>query len=325
MSMPSRLPVSLARLVLAVAAVVAVNWSAAAQNFQQLGCIPHVADKKWWFAGVGLTPKATDPNFYSDTDGYAFNVKAGGNTFLIPGEDSAISVLKTFRSQGDERFKLLKYSLVIDNSASIEPSDQADITNFLTNFIEKLPLAVEGQIIRFSATVEKGPFSVVKRELQMQLAKPVQSASTALHDALMRGATSLAREGSDAPVKVLIMFTDGFENSSTDYKDRDSFIASFTNLVKTENIAVLALGVGKDQDEPLLRTITDRSRGVAGYYIRIESFGKSFRRHGPVQDDPGKRRHLPPQEGRPRQGTSPDCPGGKIKDHRQGHEHFSHV
>jgi hypothetical protein len=262
------------RIVIACAAIAALTCSAGAQNFQQLGCLYHASDSKWWFAGIGLTPKASDEKFYSDYESYGFQVKAGDRNYTIPAEDVAVNVMRAFNFKGADKFKLLKYSLVIDYSSSIPVNTRTDIINFLNNFVDKLPLAVEGELVRFSDNVEKFSFTSSKIELKARLAQPIVYGMTALHDALMQGAQSLATEGPDTPVKVLILFTDGYENSSTIYKARDSFIASFTNLVKTEHIAVLAVGVTHEQDEALLRAITDPARGVVGHYLRVEDFDK---------------------------------------------------
>jgi hypothetical protein len=209
-----------------------------------------------------------------DPGSFAFRVKTSGSLppFDVPGGDVTVNLLSNSSFKGAEKTKLLKYSLVVDHSSSIPVNLRSSIINFFDDFVDQLPVPVEGQVVRFSNNVEKFAFTSEKRNLKAQLEAPIFYGSTALHDALMQAATSLANEGSDAPVRVLVLFTDGYENSSTTYKDRDSFIAGFTNLVKRQHIAVLAIGVSKEQDGPLLRAITDPARGVTGRYVRLEKF-----------------------------------------------------
>ncbi len=243
-------------------------------NYRQMGCYYNPSDHKLWLAAVSLTPQGVDPNFYDDPkQGFTVVMKdARGTRFDVDGKDVIVHVLNTFNFKGAEKYKFLKYSLVIDYSSSIPVNTRTDILNFLDKFVARLPLAVEGQLIRFSDNVERFPFTTDKKELQLELRQPITYGSTALHDALMEGASALVQQGSNTPVRVLVLFTDGFENSSTTYKDRANFISTFTNLVKAERIVVLAVGVSHEQDEQLLRAITDNSSGVLGYYLRVEDF-----------------------------------------------------
>lgn len=268
------LGVSISRLTAASLLLAAASSSAIAQQYEQLGCVYHVRDNKWWLGAIGLDAKATDPKFYEDKAGFAFSIKAGDSVHQVTAADVAVNIVKALDFKDAEKFKLVKYSLVVDYSGSIPGDTREQVVAFLSDFVEKLPLAVEGQVVRFSSDVQKSPFTTSKREIQAQLHQPMVYGMTSLHDALMQSALSLVREGGDVPVKVIVLFTDGFENSSTEYHDRDNFLSSFTNLVKTNNINVLAIGVSPEQDKDLLTAVTDKSRGIFGYYLNVPDFAK---------------------------------------------------
>jgi hypothetical protein len=274
-SWPGRVSAGRAAFALAAAlAVVPVGATRAQQfnNYQQLGCYYHAAEKRLWIAAVGLTPKALDKDTYDDP-GFQIIYRIGNQDLPLEGKDAVVNVMKDFDFKGAEKYKLVKYSLAVDYSGSIG-SSREQVINFIDKFLGKLPLALEGQLIRFSDNVEKFPFTTNKSELQLQLRQPIQYGSTALNDAFMEAATSLVREGSNTPVRILVMFTDGFDNSSKTYRDRQSFIATFTSLAVQEKLIVLVIGVTNEQDTDLLNAVTDRSKGIAGYYAPVPAFDK---------------------------------------------------
>jgi hypothetical protein len=182
--------------------------------------------------------------------------------------------MASFDYKGAEKYQFMKFSLVVDYSASIPVGVRSEIVGFLTKFIDRLPLAVEGQVIRFNDKVEKFAFTSDKKELKDQLTKPIDYSMTSLHDALMEAASSLIQQGGTSPVRMIVLFTDGFDTSSTTYKDKANFLSSFANLVKTNRIAVLAVGVSNDQDKDLLKGITDSANGISGLYVPVDDFSK---------------------------------------------------
>jgi hypothetical protein len=242
-------------------------------NFQLIGCYRNVADKKLWLAAIALNEKFTKQDFYED-DSFFITVQAGASKFDIPGKDIVVNPMASFDYKPAETYQFMKYSLVVDYSSSIPVGVRTDVLNFLDKFVNRLPLAVEGQLIRFNDKVEKFPFTSNKADIQLQLRQPIDYSMTSLHDALMEAASSLIQQGSTTPVRVIVLFTDGFDTSSTTYKDRANFLSSFANLVKANRIAVLAVGVSNDQDHELLRSITDFSQGISGYYVRVDDFSK---------------------------------------------------
>jgi hypothetical protein len=267
----------------ALALAAAASWPSPASaqskgafaNYQPIGCYYNPNDKKLWVGTIGLTPKALTSDFYDDPS-FTVILKAGDQKYEIAGQDVIVHLMKDFKGKGSDKYKFLKYSLVVDYSASIDVNTRTDVLNTLDRFIDRLPLAVEGQLIRFSDKIEKFPFTSDKNEIKLQLKQPITYGMTPLHDSLMEAATSLIQQGSNIPIKIIVIFTDGNDTSSVTYKDRTSFIATFSNLVKQERIAVLAVGVTKDQDSGLLKAISDSSNGISGAYLNVPNFGPEF-------------------------------------------------
>src|SRR5262249_16111079 len=169
-------------------------------NFQQIGCYFNPSDKRLWLAAIGLNKTYLDPNFYDDP-AFAVILRAGDARFEIPGADVLVHVMQKFNFKDAAKYQFMKYSLIVDYSSSIPVSVRADILNFLDTFIGKLPLAVEGQVIRFNDKVEKFPFTSNKSDLVVQLRQPINYTTTALHDALMEGASSLIHHGPNTPAR----------------------------------------------------------------------------------------------------------------------------
>ena len=272
-------PVNLARAAAVVASAILLGQMATeparAQGigkFQQIGCYYNKPDNnRLWIGAIALDPKYTEQATYDD-DTFNIIIQAGDLRREIPGADLLVHPMRSFNYAEASKYQFLKYSLVLDFSSSIPARVRDGFVNVIDNFLGKLPLAVEGQIIKFSDRVEKFPFTRNPKDLQLQLRQPITYGMTALNDALMESATSLIKEGASTPIRILILFTDGFENNSTTYKDKQNFLSTFTSLVKSERIAVLAIGVSHEQDRATLKAITNPQDGITGHYIDLPDF-----------------------------------------------------
>ncbi len=241
-------------------------------KFQQIGCYYNKPDNnRLWIGAIALDPKYTEQATYDD-ETFNIIIQAGNLRREIPGSDVLVHPMRTFNYAEASKYQFIKYSLVLDFSSSIPPRVRDGFVKVIDNFLGKLPLAVEGQIIKFSDRVEKFPFTRNPKDLQLQLRQPITYGLTALNDALMESATSLIKEGASTPIRIIILFTDGFENNSTNYKDKQNFLSTFTSLVKSERIAVLAVGVSHEQDRATLKAITNTQEGITGHYIDLPDF-----------------------------------------------------
>jgi hypothetical protein len=249
---------------------------AQANKFEQLGCYKNAADKRIWVAGLSISdPNLQTLEFYENPDnGFAAIMKAGDTKFDVSGDDILVHPLSAFDFAGADKYQFLRYSLVLDYSSSIADHVRTDVINFVSSFINKMPLAVDGNLVRFSSNVEVGPYSSKKIDLEAAIRAPISYDLTALHDALMASVTSLTQNSSNTPVRVLILVTDGMDTASTQYTDRQAFISSFTSLAMQEKIIVLAIGVTPERDDELLNAITDRSKGIMGIYKPIADFNE---------------------------------------------------
>ncbi len=137
-------------------------------------------------------------------------------------------------------FPLLSISSVLDYSASMSDKDIDDsVTIFSDIFsIFTTPL-IESEIRLFSKTVYlKLPFNDEKDVLLSNIAKDenFERESTALYDAIGSGLTALGAR--TAPIKVMIISTDGMENVSKKYTDKEALYT----LANNHNIPVVIIG-----------------------------------------------------------------------------------
>src|SRR6201995_3637634 len=94
--------------------VSATGAFAQGHNYEPIGCYYNTkGDKRLWAATIGLTPKALDRTFYEDP-GFGVIMRAGDNKYNIDGKEIIVHLMKDFNYAGAEKFKFMKYSLVID-------------------------------------------------------------------------------------------------------------------------------------------------------------------------------------------------------------------
>jgi von Willebrand factor type A domain len=246
-------------------------------KFQQIGCYYNKMDNnRLWLGTIALDPKFANLATYDDQDNQiTATILAGDLKREYNAGEFLVHPMNAFNFKEASKYQFLKYSLVLDYSSSIPEKTRGDYLDVLHHFLGKLPLAMEGQLIRFSDTVEVYPFTKNVEDIRNQIRAPIAYGMTTLNDALMAAASGLIKDGSNVPIRIIILFTDGFENYSTQYKDKVNFLSTFTSLVKAERIAVLAVGVSRDQDKATLSAITDRNNGITGHFISIPDFDKN--------------------------------------------------
>ncbi len=153
--------------------------------------------------------------------------------------DTARYTMKKFKSVAGAGISL---SSIIDYSASMSDQDIADAAEIYSDFygvLKATPVPFESNVFFFSDSVKKiGDFSSLADTLQkrVQPSASFTRQSTALYDAIGKGLESLAARNS--PIKLLIVATDGLENSSQKYLTRDTLYS----LAKARHVRVVVLG-----------------------------------------------------------------------------------
>jgi len=253
---------------------------AQATNYLEIGCYHEKSEGRIWLALSALNPKYLPGTFDYDqtSSNLALRIESGNNRIPLTSEDIVINLLGDFNRKIDAKYNFMKFSLVVDYSTSIDNYTMNQVMEALDEFVGKLPHAIEGQVVKFSDSVDATPFTKDLDEIRRQVRTPPVRGGTALHDALMTAVAELGRNGDpNVPLSVIVLFTDGKDTRSQAYKERQSFIRSFTSAAKGLKIAVMVIGVTADVDEDLMREIAGPQAGIKGIYQHIPDF-QNFRK-----------------------------------------------
>jgi|GEM_PF-2948602 len=171
---------------------------------------------------------------------------------------------------------LLSISSILDYSSSMSDSDIDDsVTIFSDIFsIFTTPL-LESEIRLFSEFVyPKLTFNSDKDTLLANIAKDesIERDSTALYDAIGTGLEALASRST--PIKVMIISTDGMENNSVTYTNKQTLY----NLAKSNNIPVVIIGTLLS-DLDFMKELASETNGIFIYnktILKVKEDAKLF-------------------------------------------------
>ncbi len=166
-------------------------------------------------------------------------------------------------------------SSVLDYSASMSDQDILDASQTYSGLFDVLAASTapfESNVFFFSDSVVKvGDFSsradTLKNRVRANLA--FKRSSTALFDGMAAGLKSLA--GRPAPIKLLIVSTDGLENSSKTYKTADTLYA----LAKASKTRVVVLGALL-ADLGFMRSMAAQTGGLYVYSKSVVALKTDF-------------------------------------------------
>ncbi|MFK5974895.1 MAG: VWA domain-containing protein [Sulfurovum sp.] len=185
------------------------------------------------------------------------SITNGITTTLIKNTDYTIGKLSDLTL-----YPLLSISSVLDYSASMSDDDIDDAVTIFSDIysIFTTPL-IESEIRLFSETVyHKLPFNSEKNVLLSSIKKDdtIERESTALLDAMGQGLEALGSR--TAPIKVMIVATDGMENASTTYTDKNAIYA----LANRHNIPVIIIG-SLFSDLVFMKELASKTNGIFIY------------------------------------------------------------
>ncbi len=162
--------------------------------------------------------------------------------------------LNIYKNQNKKGYDILA---VLDTSGSMQFEHKLDNAKiFLNNFIkkrtnDKVGLVVFGNIpyIASPLTFDKKIFSKILKRIYPGIA----GRQTAIYDALFLSSTLFKH--SHAKNKIIILITDGIDNSSSTPKDL------VIKTLKQNHIRVYAIGLGMDVDAKALENISKSTNG----------------------------------------------------------------
>jgi len=236
------------------------------QNFQRLGAYYSLHFNQYWLVVYPLIDKYKPSNFDMNNVQVTLEEKSG-KKIPISSDDLNIINLGDMYFKNAAQYRLFRFNLVIDNSGSISNADLKLVQDALSNFIRRLPLSFEAQIIRFSTHVKKSGFTNDKNQLISWIKEPYEREMTALYDAIATGVDELKYSGDDIPFKFSIVLTDGKDTDSKRYTDANFFQQKIVKDTADLNIPLLVVGVTNAVDEPLLKNISQ-----FGFYRHAKGF-----------------------------------------------------
>jgi len=226
-------------------------------NFQMIGFYYSQKTNEYIIVAHSTDMSTSRLAFDRDNVHVLLETKDGKKNTLIDRNDITIVSIGDFIYKGAEKHTLFRFNMVIDNSGSIDDRSVGIIETILTTFMQKIPLAFEAQIIKFSETIQsKSGFIKDKNKLLAHITKRYDRGQTALHDAIALGLDELKATSDDVYFKFMVVFTDGSDNSSKKYKDPNVFVNKVQTDCKKNNIPLFIVGVTDNVKQALLKAIT---------------------------------------------------------------------
>lgn len=243
-------------------------------NFIPLGFAKDQRSGELALALVSISGQ-TDPARVANRDelNMAYVNEKADEVFVQPERLKTI-VLGDLMAARDARYAVFRFTIVMDESRSIDDTSLEQIRALILRFLEKIPRSYRAQIIRFGRSVVVAtPFTNDPTVLRQALSGPRLEDSwyTAFFDGVDEALKQL--EAGDEPLKFCVAFTDGKDNRSqrfgADPGGRAAeFRARIGRLTRDRSVPLFIGGVGKEVDSSLLEGI---ARSTLGLYLPVQS------------------------------------------------------
>ena len=202
---------------------------------------------------VHATHSSTTPFIY-DRGHAALSIhETNGNCILI--DNSELEILNPWDPVLKSRSAdpLIRFSLVLDNSASVDEDSMRHLHGALADFFENLPASFQAQIIKFSDEIQdKTEFLSQKGPLLAKIREARPQSGSALFDAIDLAVMELQYSGDDVPFQFCLIVSDGHDNASIKNRDRDLFRKKLAAKWKTKQIPTFFVGVTDQAEQDLL-------------------------------------------------------------------------
>lgn len=226
------------------------------QNFKKLGIYFSSHYNQYWLVVYPLLDKYKPGGSFDTNDIQVTLETKSGRKMPISSNDLTVINLGDMYFKRAAQYRLFRFNLVIDNSGSIDDANLKLVQDTLSKFIRRLPLSLEGQIIRFSTNIKKSGFSSDKNQLIGWINEPYERDMTALYDAIASGVDELKYSDDDIPFKFSIVLTDGEDTASRRYTDVNFFKSKIVSDTKDLNMPLFVVGVTDGVNESLLKEIS---------------------------------------------------------------------
>ena len=187
--------------------------------------------------------------------------------------------LATAHANDRRELRPLNLSLVIDKSGSMSDADKMKrVKQSLRTFLKQLRRSDTVSIVVFDSTANVVfPSSAYGNgEAVMQSVESIRpGGSTNLHSGLMLGYHEAFKNYDPNATNRVILLTDGIANTGVTDPRR---IASESSGYNLRGVDLSTIGVGRDFDEKLLRTLSNQGRGVFHFVADAKDIDKVFRK-----------------------------------------------
>lgn len=188
----------------------------------------------------------------------------------IENNDLKIAVIGDMVREIDRQYKLFRFSLAMDESSSIDDQSLTQARAAISKFFERLPVAYEAQIIRFTNMPEVlTGFTNDPEVLLAALNRPRASGGTAFYDAIDQALTELQQSGDGVPLQFIVAFTDGQDTTSGRFTDFEQFRRKVDMVTRREQMPIFLAGIGSEVNHQLLEQLA----GNMGLYLPLKSLG----------------------------------------------------
>ena len=176
---------------------------------------------------------------------------------MINGKDTCNILKYTLNEVKDN--KPYNISIVLDHSGSMGNDRCLELQDAVSKAFQETDIKNKVSVIKFDSQISFEGKSTDSAELQKIIYNKTGmegfGGSTSIYDALDIAIDSLKTDPSYRPL--IILFSDGYENSS-----RDKDLSGIVSKAKTNNIPVFTVAFGEGADVNLLKGIADETNGV---------------------------------------------------------------
>jgi Ca-activated chloride channel family protein len=228
---------------------------------------PPVTDTTHTLAHPGEPePTLTLPLVTSGEGALTLEGKLSG-AFVQAGPSEAFAVLEVKAHAPKENHRVpVNVALVIDRSGSMRGQKLEDAKRAAREFVQRLTSVDRLALIHYGTTVTTFPSTLVTDEARTQMLAFVYSieddGSTNISGALEAAADQLRPYVGEFRVSRAVLMSDGQPTSGL---VREEELTALARRLRTDGIAVSALGVGGDFNENLMQGIADQGGGFSGF------------------------------------------------------------
>lgn len=186
---------------------------------------------------------------------------------MVENRDLVVAVIGDLVREADRRYTLFRFSIVMDESGSIDDASLIRARQVIQQFFARIPVAYQAQIIRFATVPEVlTTFTNDPEQLSGALGRPRIAGGTAFYDAIDQAYTELRQSEPEVPLSFVVAFTDGEDTASRRFGSFPEFLSQIENVAHRDQMPLFLAGIGADLNHQLLAQLA----GKTGLYVPLD-------------------------------------------------------